>query len=359
LCGDRGIPALHHLCDDIKFKGKGHEASDLKLLVQRYEYWAHRLFPKFPFADVVDQVENLGHKKLVQNCLKRIRRGEDDTVEDGDRSDSELPQNIESQDGGSLSQVPATPVMNNNQTFGVQMETRDRMVILTPEQQERIRLNRERALAKRRAAQEKQAEQNNTQTDDQTRTTEGTVPSTDDVGIAKDDDDDTWARNLAELKSCSPTQANDDIEMEDDNVNRNIQLPNDDGKETINSAETNAKEESVEQEDIEMANVETFALDNTTDIIPQNKNVPETEQRDTNGTTENDLLGPVKDLPPNEDNEDLVTVPLLQDTPSSLYNDEALHQEGPQETLVEVPTKNAPGESEPGETQNAEMETEQ
>ena len=35
---------------------------------------------------------------------------------------------------------------------------------MTPEQQERIRLNRERALAKRKAAQEKQAEQNNTQT---------------------------------------------------------------------------------------------------------------------------------------------------------------------------------------------------
>ena len=35
---------------------------------------------------------------------------------------------------------------------------------MTPEQQERIRLNRERALAKRRATQEKQAEQHNTQT---------------------------------------------------------------------------------------------------------------------------------------------------------------------------------------------------
>ena len=34
--------------------------------MQRYEHWAHRLFPKFPFADVVDQVENLGNKKLVQ-----------------------------------------------------------------------------------------------------------------------------------------------------------------------------------------------------------------------------------------------------------------------------------------------------
>lgn len=42
------------------------QASDLKLLMQRYEHWAHRLFPKFPFADVVDQVENLGNKKLVQ-----------------------------------------------------------------------------------------------------------------------------------------------------------------------------------------------------------------------------------------------------------------------------------------------------
>ena len=36
-------------------------------------------------------------------------------------------------------------------------------VILTPEMQERIRQNRERALAKRRAAHERQAEQTNTQ----------------------------------------------------------------------------------------------------------------------------------------------------------------------------------------------------
>ena len=36
-------------------------------------------------------------------------------------------------------------------------------VILTPEMQERIRQNRERALAKRRTARERQAEQPNTQ----------------------------------------------------------------------------------------------------------------------------------------------------------------------------------------------------
>ena len=27
LCSDRGIPALPHLCDGIKFKGKGHEVT--------------------------------------------------------------------------------------------------------------------------------------------------------------------------------------------------------------------------------------------------------------------------------------------------------------------------------------------
>lgn len=202
--------------------------------------------------------------------------------------------------------------------------------------------------------------------DDETRATEGTEPSTDDVGIAKDDDNNNnTARNLAEVENCSSGQANGDIEMEDDNVDRNIQLPNDDGQETLNSAETNANnkestslplaKESVEPEDIEMTNTETAGLDNTTDSTPQNENVPETERSDINGTTEeNDLLGSVKDLPPNEDDEDLVTAPLSQDTPSS----EALHQEEPQETLAEGPTETAPSENEPSENQNAEMETE-
>lgn len=190
------------------------------------------------------------------------------------------------------------------------------------------------------------------------------MQNTDDVGITKDDDDNT-TRNLAEVDNCSSLQANGDIEMEDDNVDRNIQLPKDDGQESLNDAETNVDnvestslpfaKVSVDQEDIEMATDETAGLDSTTDTIAQNENVPETEHRNTNETTEeNDLLGPAKDLPPDEDDEDLVTAPLLQDTPSSLHNDEALHQEGPQETLVEGPTENAPGENE-----LSEMETEQ
>ena len=196
---------------------------------------------------------------------------------------------------------------------------------------------------------------------DESRATEGTVPSTDDVVNAKDDDNNT-ARNFAEEENCSSVQENGDIEMEDDIVDRNIQLPNDDEQEILKSAETNVNNEEstsspiakerVEPEDIEMENTETAGLDNNTNTITH----LETERKDINeATEENDLLGSVKDMPPTEEGEDLVTASPSQDTPSS----EALHREEPQETLVEGPTETAPGENEPSGSQNAEMETEQ
>ncbi|NXO36332.1 TIPIN protein, partial [Locustella ochotensis] len=73
LISERGLPALRHIFDNVKFKGKGHEAEDLKTLIQHMEHWAHRLFPKLQFEDFIDRVEALGSKKEVQTCLKRIR----------------------------------------------------------------------------------------------------------------------------------------------------------------------------------------------------------------------------------------------------------------------------------------------
>ena len=150
--------------------------------------------------------------------------------------------------------------------------------------------------------------------------------------------------------------------MEDYIVDRKIQLPNDDEQEILKSAETNVSneestsspiaKESVEPEDIEMVNTETARLGNSTNTTPH----LETGRRDINeATEENDLLGSVKDLPPDKEGEDLVTASPSLDTPPS----EALHREEPQETLVEGPTETSPGENEPDENQNAEMETEQ
>uniref|UniRef100_A0A182WGA1 TIMELESS-interacting protein n=1 Tax=Anopheles minimus TaxID=112268 RepID=A0A182WGA1_9DIPT len=76
LCGPRGIIALKDHFKDFKFRGKGHEASDLNRLMRHYEHWAHRLYPKFHFDDCMTKIEKLGHKKQVQMYMNKYRSGQ-------------------------------------------------------------------------------------------------------------------------------------------------------------------------------------------------------------------------------------------------------------------------------------------
>nr|CAG4644192.1 EOG090X0AVC [Lepidurus arcticus] len=73
LCGKRGIKILQDTFKDVKLKGKRHELEDLELVLKRMEHWAHRLFPKLPFDDVLGRIEKLGVKKPVQTHIKKIR----------------------------------------------------------------------------------------------------------------------------------------------------------------------------------------------------------------------------------------------------------------------------------------------
>lgn len=66
LKGSRGIHTLPQVFEKVKFKGKGYEEQDLNLLMKTYEYWCHRLFPKFSFDDCLARIEKLGTKKTVQ-----------------------------------------------------------------------------------------------------------------------------------------------------------------------------------------------------------------------------------------------------------------------------------------------------
>mgnify|MGYP001792326375 CR=1 FL=1 len=70
LTGERGIPVLPKVFENVTYKGKGHEARDLNIMMAAMEHWAHRLFPKMPFDEVVERIEKLGQKKAVQvTCL--------------------------------------------------------------------------------------------------------------------------------------------------------------------------------------------------------------------------------------------------------------------------------------------------
>ncbi|XP_035191778.1 TIMELESS-interacting protein isoform X2 [Oxyura jamaicensis] len=139
LVSERGLPALRHMFDNVKFKGKGHEAEDLKTLIRHMEHWAHRLFPKLQFDDFIDKVESLGSKKEVQTCLKRIRldlpilsedftngAGESNGLDTAKEEVFPLSGNV-----GELDSLPGTT--------------------LTEEQQQRIKRNRQLALERRQA----------------------------------------------------------------------------------------------------------------------------------------------------------------------------------------------------------------
>ncbi|NXF79088.1 TIPIN protein, partial [Sclerurus mexicanus] len=141
LTSERGLPALRHMFDNVKFKGKGHEAEDLKTLIQHMEHWAHRLFPKLQFEDFIERVESLGNKREIQTCLKRIRLDlpilhEDYQNNEGGEGDSNrVDTAAEDADYWSGNAEP-TPVPGT---------------ALTEEQQERMERNRQLALQRRQA----------------------------------------------------------------------------------------------------------------------------------------------------------------------------------------------------------------
>ncbi|XP_069722787.1 TIMELESS-interacting protein isoform X2 [Phaenicophaeus curvirostris] len=142
LISERGLPALRHMFDNVKFKGRGHEAEDLKTLMRHMEHWAHRLFPKLQFEDFIDRVESLGNKKEVQTCLKRIRLDLPILHEDF--------ANNEDGGGGNHGLDVATEDVHSCSGNAEDLNSPSGTT-LTEEQQQRIKKNRQLALERRQA----------------------------------------------------------------------------------------------------------------------------------------------------------------------------------------------------------------
>lgn len=71
LLSDKGLPRLQsEVTQKLKFKGKGHEFSDLAKLVEAYQFWAHDLYPKAKFRDSIKMISKIGKT----NVMKAHRR---------------------------------------------------------------------------------------------------------------------------------------------------------------------------------------------------------------------------------------------------------------------------------------------
>uniref|UniRef100_V5G6U4 TIMELESS-interacting protein n=1 Tax=Anoplophora glabripennis TaxID=217634 RepID=V5G6U4_ANOGL len=144
LKGPKGLAAIESYFEKVKFKGRGYEEQDLNILLKIYEYWCHRLFPKFPFDSCIARLEKLGTKRATQTQLKRIRMGLNfDEIQNTILNDEEL--NVTE---GFVDNVTEGFVDTYNDQFDQIMST---TLVTDPEsefnegQLERIRQNKERA----------------------------------------------------------------------------------------------------------------------------------------------------------------------------------------------------------------------
>ena len=69
-----GVAQVNSYFQGIKFKaGRGHELTNLKLILKRYEYWAQQCYPKLCFQDFVEKVEDLSSKNGIRSILQQNR----------------------------------------------------------------------------------------------------------------------------------------------------------------------------------------------------------------------------------------------------------------------------------------------
>ncbi|EKX45678.1 timeless-interacting protein [Guillardia theta CCMP2712] len=89
LISPDGLTKLYRIFRDTKFKGKGHEKTDLKLMMSKYQEWAYQLCPALSFDDVIFKVESVGNTFMIQRALDAYREVEADKYkEDKDGKES-------------------------------------------------------------------------------------------------------------------------------------------------------------------------------------------------------------------------------------------------------------------------------
>ncbi|KAG8542194.1 hypothetical protein GDO81_027263 [Engystomops pustulosus] len=199
LTSQRGLPALRHLFDGIKFKGKGHEAEDLKILIRQMENWAHRLFPKLQFEDFLSRMETLGNKKEVQTCLKRIRMDLPILHEDFASEEVVIQKEDDGPDFASeeFPALPGSPPPSLSQSSVVE---------LSEETLQRIERNRRLAMEKRMQKMQAQAEsQSSTPAVSQSCSTDpDDIPEDFDADLLEEVDKAVEIRSQSQEPSSSP-----------------------------------------------------------------------------------------------------------------------------------------------------------
>ncbi|KAJ1309766.1 hypothetical protein OPQ81_006532 [Rhizoctonia solani] len=147
-----GMPALVRRAKEFKIKGKGHELSDLNRLMQMYQLWAHKMFPKMQFQDTVERVEKLCRTKRMHVALSTWRDidkapgpGDDDLEAD---AEEEVHSGVQP-DGGSATSTYIISCANGEPDEDEEEMWRDMMEAMEAQNQEK---EKEQEAQKQKAA---------------------------------------------------------------------------------------------------------------------------------------------------------------------------------------------------------------
>jgi len=80
-----GLPEIYHNFSTVfksNFRGKGHELSDLRRLLEMYKRWQDRVFPHGSFDNFIATIEKIGATNIVKKDMSDMRIDLLKTVED-------------------------------------------------------------------------------------------------------------------------------------------------------------------------------------------------------------------------------------------------------------------------------------
>jgi len=74
LCNPDGLRRIYEeFPNACNFRGRGHEAQDIKRLISKYKEWAFQLYPNIAFPDMLNRLDSLGKKGAVSIEMEKLR----------------------------------------------------------------------------------------------------------------------------------------------------------------------------------------------------------------------------------------------------------------------------------------------
>ncbi|XP_023020430.2 uncharacterized protein [Leptinotarsa decemlineata] len=259
----KGLPALTNHFKRVKFKGRGHEAEDLNVLMKTYEYWCHRLFPKFPFDACIARLETLGTKRGTQVLMKKIRLGME-IADDDNKMVSD-----EEHEGEAVATEGFRDTFDNRfdqLLTGNRESERTSEPDTTEEQLERIRQNRLRAEALRKQRLEKTKSMSQNETNMNNSSAGNVVSSADNILNIVNEDIESEKPEETEISSTSRSRV---LSSDEEEIAHSEKLEDDD---TENGGSIRRKKIlTIESDDEPDTNVEENHIDTITNIYSQDE----------------------------------------------------------------------------------------